>query len=271
MRIGRLLKRGPSKAFLASLCFCLAIALATVVLSPPCGPQCPKVDTEKRTGDRVEAQTGGQQAVAPERGSQPENTQGREQATERESTVPFLWWRIKASELLLIFFAFALRVATRNLVLGAENTSEVQLRAYMGIDRGAATIQGTDVVLWVDIKNRGQTPAYKVTRRFDAALLPTTTTKFELPKGDGRNWVIVPGAWWNARARLPFEQAESADWSFGAETIFLWGRIDYEDVFGDAHWMTFRYSMGDAVRDPTTGAIVAWEWTPTDDGNDASR
>src|SRR5216684_1731439 len=134
MKYPRFLRRGPSKSFLWSLCFCLVIALATVVISPPCDvSQCPRIEAQEKPSEGVKSQTTGQQAVAPHTEGNPDKPYRGEQTTEGESTWHILWWRFKASEVLLIFFAGALWIATRDLVAGAEETAERQLRAYPGI------------------------------------------------------------------------------------------------------------------------------------------
>jgi hypothetical protein len=162
--------------------------------------------------------------------------------------------------------------ATRNLMISAESTSKRQLRAYLGIDAGAATIRGEQVEFWVNVRNRGQTPAYDVARFPRADIIDpqgTGDVSFPTPPREDGRWMIVPGAYWTPRAWLKLIDVEAArfDESLGAH---FWGRIEYTDTAGDPHWMTFRYQLGGEIAGDR-GERVGWTLEVTEDGNDADR
>lgn len=79
------------------------------------------------------------------------------------------WWHEFRTDPIATFtgFLFLATVllwwATRNLVKGAERTSERQLRAYLHVKQAQAS-RDSEGVLWakVHIQNYGQTPAYDV-------------------------------------------------------------------------------------------------------------
>jgi hypothetical protein len=70
---------------------------------------------------------------------------------------------IAAFTVVLAFATGFLFFATRDLVKGAEETAERQLRAYISVTAGHVRLinNTTAVEMWVQFKNAGQTPAYK--------------------------------------------------------------------------------------------------------------
>ena len=40
---------------------------------------------------------------------------------------------------------------------------------------------------------------------------------------------------------FPELNAAWADFKAGRKIVFLWGRVDFEDVFGSKRWITFRF------------------------------
>jgi hypothetical protein len=81
----------------------------------------------------------------------------------------FLGYRLKVTDTLiaaftaLLFLAtVALWLATRNLVRGAERTSEQQLRAYVYTETTPLRLDQANLGVETLIKNSGQTPAYEV-------------------------------------------------------------------------------------------------------------
>jgi hypothetical protein len=148
-------------------------------------------------------------------------------------------------------------------------TARRELRAYLGIDAGAATVRGSNIEFWVNVRNRGQTPAYDVSRIAIADIRDPGDPNFSLPSPGGGRWVIVPGAFWTPRSFLRLDEVEAAGFDDSQETFF-WGRIEYTDTFGDAHWMTFRYGLGVRMANER-GEFVGWELDVTEEGNGADR
>jgi hypothetical protein len=96
---------------------------------------------------------------------------------------PFSGYRLKITDTFVaaftafLFFAtVALYCATRRLVIGAENTAERQLRAYIHVDESTLITEisskGIDLRVRTEIKNWGQTPAYDIRNASYLAKLP---------------------------------------------------------------------------------------------------
>jgi hypothetical protein len=149
-------------------------------------PKAPQVEPKQQPESGLKTQKNSGQQTAPstqplpaipeigaegtDRKGQSKSKEGSEQGT--EFWPPFYGYRLKVTDTLLagitflLFLAtFALWLATRKLVRSAEKTAQRQLGAYVFVS-GARIIHGiTDnniLEVHVEIKNSGQTPAYKM-------------------------------------------------------------------------------------------------------------
>jgi hypothetical protein len=159
-----------------------------------------------------------------------------------------------------------LAVVTLGLVWNAaeqQKTTRAQLRAY--IFPGTAKIENADSLAGVleahvYIKNSGQTPAYDVVSVTGLALsrypssddLNLTITDRELVEAQTRT-SMGPGqievAIASARPSLsrPLTMEERDKLVAGTAIIYVYGRIDYRDIFGASQRTTFRFMAGGPV------------------------
>jgi hypothetical protein len=119
------------------------------------------------------------------RKSEQEEFRRRRNFTERW----FSWWRNPPDRFAFLLVAFtaglfaatvALWYATRDLVRGAEETAERQLRAYIVVTQGSVTVpKSNDAInIYIQIKNTGQTPAYEFSTWLDGGVFPNEVVPF---------------------------------------------------------------------------------------------
>jgi uncharacterized protein len=173
--------------------------------------------------------------------------------------------------LLLFGATLALYVATRELVVGAEDTAKKQLRAYVFIDKASVVLDGRTFKTKVDLKNYGQTPAYDVlvkarleTRNVGDVFNPEPTT----PKEQDRT-IMGPGMTTNPRAELvvPSDNTSIIPALQSKEpkaVIYLVGQAEYRDTFDRIWILDFRMRSG-----PYEDGV--WLMHPTEDGNNESQ
>ena len=193
---------------------------------------------------------------------------GQETAHEEgtEFWPPFFGYRLKVTDTLVVAFTaglflstLALWQATRRLVVGAENTSERQLRAYV-LTEGVSLWttekpDGVRIVLPVKFKNFGQTPAYNFGSWSDAKI-SAQNPGFTVKQSRIRNTLIGPGDVTNIRPdEGPFSQEDIDAVLTGEKFIFACVRIDYVDAFGIDRTTTFYFRNGNRL----PGARDEWE------------
>jgi hypothetical protein len=134
-------------------------------------------------------------------------------------------------------------------------TAKRQLRAYV-LPESSSLFEGNMLTpprpdqtnvpgIVMLIKNSGQTPAYKVASYAQLGIFKTKDVGPQLvvPHLTGRfsntvgaNCTFNKALWFN-RALTP---AEITDIYNGVQAIYLWGRIEYEDIFKNRHISNFR-------------------------------
>lgn len=144
-------------------------------------------------------------------------------------------------------FTLALFVATFLLWFAGERHSERQLRAYMGnfaSDMNLYNLDGGEAVFiaHTEIRNFGQTPAYKVTGWADTKIdVPTATPFANEPQTPIVSAGIgFPGAGIHIRRYQPVSHVEADEIRHKKKTVFFWGRVDYTDAFGHSRYFKFR-------------------------------
>jgi hypothetical protein len=163
--------------------------------------------------------------------------------------------------------------ATRNLVRGAEETAERQLRAYVSVSSAEVRKFGTAQPLEarVVVRNSGQTPAYKLRNQIAIAAAKFPVKKFpDYPEWKSTSsGFLGPGeiiqSWINApRALTTEEQAKVVS---GEVAIYVSFEVRYWDTFGKKeHFAQFRgFYRGDGVA-PGAGTVL--ELTQTEEANE---
>lgn len=185
--------------------------------------------------------------------------------------------RVKVTDTLLVGFTallfgatLFLYFATRSLVIGADTTAKHELRAYMGVDH--VTIQG---------EYRGGPPGFgKFTiRNFGKTLaqdaqiwiVGTLVTAGDItvfPLGERKSkTVVMPNEAIGFDEPIDKSKEDVELVRIGVGSAYLWGRIEYRDVFGEPHWTTFRFvSSKPWITEDMTG----WDVKTCDEGNDAT-
>jgi len=171
-------------------------------------------------------------------------------------------------------------IALVGTILVMRKSGERQLRAYLGVRAGGIRFgfsENQQVVAWVDIPNSGQTTAHNVCRYFDVAVLEPDADPASAPQQPG-SWAMVPQAYWTLRKTIDVTDTELSEITAEPErkTVFVWGKVTYDDVFGRQHTTEFRYKIWREVkaigRDPLTGSQIheGWGLDPTPTGNRAT-
>jgi hypothetical protein len=204
-----------------------------------------------------------------------EGKHGEEEGT--EFWPAFLGYRLKITDTLLVLFTLGLFWATwflhrstKRLVTGAEQTAERQLRAYVHVDGvrianvmdARPALDGSETPLTdarllsrtegplaiLTIKNFGQTPAHNV-RHFGDMCVREFPLDEHLPdSGEGgilSSGILPPGGhatkYVKIPQNLPLGEGDKGDLQRRTKALYVFGRIDYRDVFGNECWTTYRY------------------------------
>jgi hypothetical protein len=128
-----------------------------------------------------------------------------------------------------------------------QDTAEKQLRAYVYVVAAARQWDGVrEPILKVQIKNAGQTPAYDCVRYAVEAVspifpqhpgefetIPNNTQKYKSPIPPGESVEIVSTA-------LRVDPRQIGEISRGRGAVYLFGRIEYRDAFGNNRESKFR-------------------------------
>lgn len=145
-------------------------------------------------------------------------------------------------------------------------TSERQLRAYVGIEGVDLIVDAKQLQTAIKIKNTGQTPAFDlaVTYQFgvhgSADVLPAPVP----PAAAQSRTYLTPGGTRNISGAHTFAPPVTLSAiEAGTMVIYGYGRIDYRDTFGQARFVTFRMYG-------TRLSNGAWQMLSANDGNDAN-
>jgi hypothetical protein len=200
---------------------------------------------------------------APGGGSPLEKGEGQVRPTEQHLAVlqikggdketefwPPLWgYRLKVTDTLLVAVTFLLFVATialyratRNLVIGAENTAKRQLRAYIttNVTRMEPPRPARPFILIeLTVANTGQTPAYSMkhvsrTRIVDYPFAPEFDFFVPFPDDPGQG-PLGPGEHLEEIMKEPpiaREQIEQLASDEPVQQMCTWGTVLYTDIFG---------------------------------------
>ena len=189
-----------------------------------------------------------------------------------------------AATIAIAWFTLTLRRSTDRLWEAGERQlehlkeiSQQQLGAYVGVEscEVVSADWGNTFIVEVRIKNAGQTPAFNVTHsiKADLQVLHGDPLNFDLPDRNPGKLPIAPGFLFALRAPIAIGGASgTTSIEVGQRTIFVWGRIDYEDVFDKPQHLPFRFRNGEAIRKQVGDAMktVGFRMEPCDEGNSAT-
>ena len=169
-------------------------------------------------------------------------------------------WYVVGLTAVIAFYTWRMVVKTHDLVKGSEKSSSMQLRAYLNVVECYAeweqerNLAVRVVVFTVQFRNTGQTPARDVTcwANINNA---AGTPKFEGPADDLGDHMGVsgPGQTGTLRFQHQFETPNADQiemWTSGRMTLYVYGKIVYNDAFAKQRTTHFRYLMPqDGVND----------------------
>jgi hypothetical protein len=179
--------------------------------------------------------------------------------------------------IVLAFATGLLWKATRDLVHGAEDTAQRQLRAYVSVSpEGIYTAHQEERFVKIDckVKNHGQTPAYEINHLFEIDVLANPLpTNFVYPAPTrifANRATLHPQAemtsWFNFNKLLRADEFEAVEQD--KLRFHLWGTTRYRNAFGRPCHTDFRASVGGAdfvahlraVRRGEKGQGFKWSW-----------
>jgi hypothetical protein len=146
-----------------------------------------------------------------------------------------------------------------------------QLRAYLKVEPNMKVPGGTNAPLVFDleIKNCGQTPAYKLVSFCSIDFKANPFTDFpprpeDLPPDPPA--YLPPGAELTLHGKVaqPRTAQQRADFKSGKSSLYLWGEIKYKDVFGKKRFVKFKWEYGKQAAKNKSGPTIC------PDGNDAN-
>jgi hypothetical protein len=127
--------------------------------------------------------------------------------------------------------------ATRDSVNTMEATARRQLKAYVFVHSSAIAdlAVGRAFKLTVAIRNYGQTPAYKFKVSVNADIAASFDTVPAPPQSDSTMGALGPGATFDilGEFRRAVSQQEIDGLINGQLTLFIYGRVTFEDAFGN--------------------------------------
>jgi hypothetical protein len=158
--------------------------------------------------------------------------------------------------LLTLFFIAWQAILMRQTVTASEETSKRELRAYLTVVIGQAVYQerrdeaaGGDLMFECQpiLINTGRTPALKIRFKARSAIMPVplpggTSLAENTDEGAGDSML---GPQQNAIMRAvvdgfrPENEVENIKRGVGDRGLYVWGRVTYEDVFGERHFTRF--------------------------------
>jgi hypothetical protein len=158
--------------------------------------------------------------------------------------------------LLTLFFIAWQAILMRQTVTASEEASKRELRAYLTVVIGDATYQerrdpdkGGDLMFECRpmLLNTGRTPARKITFKAGAAVMASPLPKeVHLPdspdEGVGDS---IMGPQQNAFMSAvvdgfrPDNEVLGIKQGIGNKALYVWGRVTYQDVFGETHFTQF--------------------------------
>jgi hypothetical protein len=274
------------RELLWALIIALSIALIAIWPSRQFGENVPKNNPQQQSEHTISDDEAPQKYPPPkiDNGGNPQYQNTHENSSE----ITILG--IRPGEWLLGIVTWMLWFATVRLVQGADKTAERQLRAYVSVEPKIVYNFGSTnlIIIGVETKNHGQTPATEISHDFSTGLLPNP-----LPGGfifpppvrqlDTNNSLfpnaIVPVRFNHDRLLTP---AEVTAIERDTQRFHIWGLTHYRDAFGRPRTTKISASFGgpdfaQTTANVTTGKfgpngalIPGWFWAWGEHHNDAT-
>jgi hypothetical protein len=151
-----------------------------------------------------------------------------------------------------------------------EMNSQRQLRAYIGIN-GSADEPTGETWLELEIKNYGQTPAFKMQFWLNLGIFGYPKTDFihkSINDSMSGRITLAPGATRTISLPKPWKSQKEADEiNKGSIAIYIWGEITYGDAWGVGRKTGFRLYVNSATK---SGKSEMVSISFCDEGNEAT-
>ena len=254
-------------------------------------PQAPEIQARQDTKGSLKAQEKPKAPVTnreplpanvPEPVSVPQANQYEQQGKKpgdegTEFWPPLFGYRLKVTDTLLVLFTALLFVATwrlwlatDNLVKGSDDTAKRELRAYVGTEH--IGVLDNPVRGGIVVKNFGRTIATEVEVRIAGAFANTQPIANFSLGGRKCKAIHMPSEVTQWNEPVAIQGNDRALLNSGTGSVYVWGRIDYKDVFGEPHWTTFRF-MTEGRPGPLDDPYFSghgWKVQTCHEGNDAN-
>jgi len=169
-----------------------------------------------------------------------------------------------------VWFVIRTFEQTRRQANIAEDSAQKQLRAYIVVDSSSLSIKERigpglyHAVFSIKFKNAGQTPAYRYRTQiaWQAIKSGDFPMKIEQSMKGKTETIVGPGVSTSSAGSYDLEQIDIDRLNGGEYTFHVFGRVQYEDIFGTARYLLFSLANGDMVPDGN-----GWFMRPTRTGN----
>ena len=168
--------------------------------------------------------------------------------------------------IILAIATILLWVVTQGILTDSRLTTQQQLRAYVFIRdsmlEGFSSPSGPSFN--ITFTNSGKTPAWNLKIAMDAFILEHPSSQERHAGEFSDHGALGPNGIYTMSATMPaLTQEEIADVRAANKAIYVFGRVEFEDAFGNEQWLVFRIFFN---RKTERGSFFS---APT--GNDASR
>lgn len=136
---------------------------------------------------------------------------------------------------------------TKEIIMQMKNTAVRDLRAYVGVSKIKLDLDNMRIPIGlVEIQNFGKTPAYKVRHWTGVGVQPyPPITLPEIPSmEDASVSVIFPQV--KNTGSVALKKALPLGAAIGTQelTVYVYGKVTYEDAFGNERYFRFRFVFG---------------------------
>jgi hypothetical protein len=229
-----------------------------------------QINAEYKANNRLDRNSGRQTEGV--RADNPPSQPNAETPSQQAVEVAFL--RVPIGEGMLVIVTLLLVGVTYQLVSNGKVSAERQLRAYISLEwsRIVSGDGGNTFTVEVQIKNAGQTPALRVRHRMAAEVWVqhTAALSFATPEIDPSEIPIGPGISFTLRQPIAVGGASgTGSIDVGQRLLFVWGSVEYFDIFDEPRTLEFRSRSGDPIRahDGTVMRTVGWALDSEAEGN----
>lgn len=163
-----------------------------------------------------------------------------QEASDKQKTINVEWW--------LVWVSIVQALALIGTIFVLKNTAQRQLRAYVCMTAGMLKFRHANMFdIHIQIKNSGQTPAYKVKQwmRVEIGEYPRKTPIPDPPKNFQMSTGVVAPNEIHDMVRESYRiPAPDEDLGSLQKTVFVSGRVLYVDAFGKNRQTDYRLIYG---------------------------